>query len=63
MATIEQELNSFAEFAKKRISNSVPLPPGMLRLAEVLAEIANNETAALTGESVCANPDRVEEDG
>lgn len=48
---------------KKRISNNVPLPLGMMRLAEVLAEIAKNETAASTGESVCANLGKVDKDG
>ena len=46
---------------KKRILNRVPLPPGMMRLAAVLAEIAQNEvTSASTTESVCAAGDKVE---
>jgi hypothetical protein len=46
---------------KKRILNTVPLPPGMIRLAAVLAEIAHNEaTSASSTESVCSAGDKVE---
>ena len=49
---------------KKRILNRVPLPPGMMRLAVVLAEIAQNEaTGASTVESVLAIGDKVEREG
>jgi hypothetical protein len=46
---------------EKMIPGRVPLPPGMMRLAAVLAEIARNEvTGARTTESVCAAGDKVE---
>jgi hypothetical protein len=48
---------------KKRIPNRVPLPPGLMRLAAVLAEIAWNEaTSAFSEESVCAAGDKVDEE-
>jgi hypothetical protein len=48
---------------KKRILNQVPLPPGMIRLAAVLAEIAQNEeTSAAATESVCAVREKIEQE-
>ena len=47
--------------AKKKVLNRIPLSPGMMRLAAVLAEIAQNEaTGASTVEFVCAVRDKVE---
>lgn len=49
---------------KKRILNRVPLPPGMMKLAAVLAEIARNEATGVSAvESVCDVGDKVEREG
>ncbi len=49
---------------KKRAPNRVPLPPGLIRLASVLAEIAQNEAVpASATESVGADGDKVEREG
>ena len=52
-----------SELEKKLILNHVPLPPGMMRLAAVLAEIAQNKaTSASATESVYVG-DKVEREG